>query len=262
MRRGFEGHESMALTGVPGDDTLHKGVNDVAQANVNWHGLFAAYGELPAVHIGPAGTGVNSATAWADGTPKPGAPVMITADTPITADMDSPPAGWFHLAADGTTLPSAPADDAAASAGLQLAGAAWQAQNFHIVPITDPLIDGAVTPPGDGGSASGVLPAAGALIWSGAAIMEFPSADSHGPGDAPAGLPGGADLSDILSHADLDPVLASMGTGGESDALFDPGHGDLSAAFLPPDDPDTSLFGFDAGMLYTPPPLPPPPDFI
>ena len=27
-------------------------------------------------------------------------------------------------------------------------------------------------------------------------------------------------------------------------------------------DPDTSLFGVDAGMLSTPPPLPPPPDFI
>jgi hypothetical protein len=252
----------MALVNVPDEDNLVRPVNNPAQLNVNWHGLLAAYGELPAVHIGPAGTGVNSATAWADGTPKPSAPVMITADTPITADMDSPPAGWFHLAADGTPLPSAPAEDAAASAGLQLAGAAWQAQNFHIVPITDPPIDGAVTSPDDGGSASGVLPKADALIWSGPAIMEFPPADSHGPGDAQAGLPSDADLANILSHADLDPMLASMGTGGESDALFDPGHGDLSAAFLPPDDPDTSLFGFDAGMLYTPPPLPPPPDFI
>jgi hypothetical protein len=175
--------------------------------------------------------------------------------------MDSPPSGWFHLAADGSPLPSAPAADSAPSADLQLAGAAWQAQNFHVVPITGPPID-AGTPPAEGGSASGVLPAADALIWSGPAIMEFPPADSHGPGDAPAGLPSDADLANILSHADLDPMLASMGTGGESDALLDPGHGDLSAAFLPPGDPDTSLFGLDAGMLYTPPPLPPPPDFI
>ena len=125
------------------------------------------------------------------------------------------------------------------------------------MPITDPPID-ASTPPAEGGSASGVLPAADALIWSGPAIMEFPPANSHGPGDAPAGLPSDADLARILSHADLDPMLASMGTGGESDALFDPGHGDLSAAFLPPGDPDTLLFGADAGMV-TPPPLPPPP---
>jgi hypothetical protein len=260
MRRGIEGHEAMALSGVPGNQD--KGVTDLTQPSVNWHGLLAAYGELPAMHIGPAGTGVNTATAWADGTPKPSAPVMITADTVITADMDSPPAGWFHLAADGRPLPSAPADDSAAPADLQAAGAAWLAQNFHVMPIIDPPIDGAVTPPGDGGSASGILPAADALIWSGSAIMEFPPADSHSSGDAALTSPDMTTLADILSRVDLDPVLASMGTGAEPDALFDPGHGDLSAAFLPPSDPDSLLVGVDAGVFFTPPPLPPPPEFF
>jgi len=261
MRAAAKGNESMALTGNP--STEDKGVTNLVPPSVNWHGLLAAYGQLPAsVHIGPAGTGVNTASAWADGTPKPGPPVMITADTPITDDMDLPPAGWFHLASDGRQLPSAPADDSAAPADLQLGGVAWLAQNFHVVPITDPPIGGAVPPPGEGGSASGVLPAADALIWSGPAIMEFPSADSHAPGGAPATIPDMAALQDILSHADLDPVLASLGTGAEPDALFDPGHGDLGAAFLAPGDPDTLLVGVDAGGMFTPPPLPPPADFI
>jgi hypothetical protein len=260
MRLSSEGHDSMAVTGVPDEDNLARPVSNPASPIVNWHGLLAAYGDLPAVHIGPA-AGVNTASAWADGTPKPSAPVMITADTPITDDMDSPPAGWFHLAADGRPLPSAPADDSAAPADLQAAGVAWLAQNFHVVPITDSPI-GDSTPPGDGGSASGILPAADALIWSGPAIMEFPSADSHAGGDAALATPDMTTLADILSRVDLDPVLASMGTGAEPDALFDPGHGDLGGAFLPADDPDSLLVGVDAGVFFTPPPLPPPPEFF
>ena len=254
----------MALKTVPDEDNLVRPVNNLTPPGVNWQSLIAAYGQLPAVHIGPvAGTGVNTATTWADGTPKPSAPVMITADTEITADMDSPPSGWFHLGADGRQLPSAPAADGPTDqSAQQLSAAAWLAQNFHIFPITTPPIDESTPPPGDGGSASGILPAADALIWSGPAIMEFPSADSHGAGDAAGTMPDLATLADILSRADLDPVLAAMGGGAEPNALFDPGHGDLGAAFLPPDQPDTSLLGLDAGMVFTPPPVPPPADFI
>ena len=251
----------MALKAVPDQDNLVLPHNDLGLPSLNWQSLIAAYGQLPALHIGPAaGTGVNTATAWADGTPKPSAPVMITADTPITDDMDSPPSGWFHLAADGHPLPAAPAADQSAGPPA-LTGAAWLAQNFHVGPITTPPIDSATPPPEDGGSASGILPAVDALIWSGPAIMEFPSADSHAPGDAGAAGPDLATLADILSRADLDPVLAAMGGGAEPDALFDPGHGDLGAAFLPPGDSEVPLVGVDLGSL-TPPPLPPPADFI
>jgi hypothetical protein len=143
----------------------------------------------------------------------------------------------------------------------------------------EPLHDLASDPatlPVDAAPPGGFIPKSEALIWSGPAIMAFP-ADSHDatsditPPDLASApdAPGTSELPtppDVVTRADLDPVLASMGSGpGHTPPAGDVG-GDVAGAFLASDGGDLPALpphGLDPGFAFTPqPPLPPPPDVI
>jgi hypothetical protein len=178
-------------------------------------------------------------------------------DSPAEAALapgDFAPAGVIPN--DGAPIPAAQVDEASILTGPPGPDSVWQPSTLAPDPLPDaPAAPESAPTPDDPDPAAGHLPKSEAVIWSGPAIMAFPT-DAHETGGDLA--PPEATIDGALTRADLDPVLASMASGHS--ILSGLGDGDLGAAFLPPESSDLAdlPLGLDVGGLFTPPPLPPP----
>ena len=248
------------------DITIH-GISG-GQFSPLWHRLILPFEGVPATHFRPfhlAPAAFGNPAPTGDGHSVLTLPAPIDAATPIPGDQDS---GGSGSAGNGTYgIPAPQLGDAASPLDDQAPGR--HPPFFAPAPISEARFDGASTP-GDSAPPAGHIPKSEALIWSGPAIVVFPAEAHETSGDAAAPDGGDtassdvADTPDVLTRADLDPVLAAMGSGADHPASSDAGAGDLSAAFLPPGSDDLADLphGLDLGFAFTPPPLPPPPDMI
>jgi len=246
----------MALHGRFRGDITIQGPGGDDQFGLRWNRILFP-GGMPAVHFGPATAGNEAAAA--DGHAEP------TLTLPI--DANSAPADDFG----GTALGATPQADAAPPADAPGPALFWHPPYFAAEPLDASA--GQSPAPGDPAAAAGLIPKSEALIWSGPAIMIFPG-DAHESGSAAspdlAGTPGATGTADVpdtpaaITRADLDPVLAAMGSGADHGAASDPGGADISAAFLPPGSSDLAHppHGLDPGFAFTPQPMPPPPPDI
>ena len=257
-----------------GDISMNMIGNDGAFA-VRWHRLLLALENMPGIHFTAATS--DHAPPAPEGHLEPMVPAPLDAETATPAADDLTGSAGPQLPASGE-----PAADLTGLLGDAGFDNLWHPPYFLSGPL-DPAPAGATAAP-DHPPPDALLSKADAVMWSGPALMIFPgephetaegaaapdtgapdvasasdsdvaggAPDSAGPPDTPdtAGMP------DAVTRADFDPVLTAMGAGHGDGASG----GDLGGAFLPPDADDGS-HGLVSGMLFTPPPIPPPPDGI
>jgi hypothetical protein len=253
------------------DITVHW-IEDRFDFDPRWNRHLIPLDGIAAMHPGPP---LANAAPTPEGHGEPTVSAPLDADSAIATPPTDDAAGPTVSAPE----PAAPATETAPAA---MPDAFWHPPYFAPEPQTESSPDPA-TIPADTAPPGGFIPKSEALIWSGPAVMVFPPDSHDATGDAAApdsgsttnsagtpdltaspdqgGAPDTAGTPDAVTRADLDPVLAAMGSEPDHPNLFDDDGGNLGAAFLPPDHVDLS-HGLDLGMSFTPPPLPPPPDLI
>jgi hypothetical protein len=155
QRRLPEGQACMAKFGFRREDLGMQGIGYGDQLGPRWYRLLFQGEAMQAVHIGPVGA--NSSSAWADGRPKSALPTPIDANTPITDDMNSPPLGLYHGAADDGHLPGFPGQEVSGNfAILHTASFAWQSRYVYDAPIAESSV-GSVNPAVDTAESPGLL---------------------------------------------------------------------------------------------------------
>jgi hypothetical protein len=236
----------------------------------DWHRLFSAEG-LPS--LGLAGLVAPAPAALAtDGSGEQIFPAHVAAQA-VSAGAESSGLDPSYILATDELLGVSQTSDILSTVGGPLGDSYWRPS---IVAGTSPVESPAGIAPLPADSApTGFLSKAEAVIWSGPAIMVFPGDAQEEGGNVAGTLTADTPAADNpadppapVTRADLDPVLSAMGLGADhhipsdsgSHIPSDSGSADLSGAFLPPDGNDPPHF--DSGMLFTPPPLPPPPDLI
>ena len=266
----------MALLGLRrGDFTVH-GIGNEEGFAVRWHRLLLALENMPGIHLSPAAS--DHVPAAPEGHFEPMLPAPLDAETALPGSDDLAGAAAPQVAADG------PAADLIGLLGDAGFDNVWHPPYFLSFPL-DPGPAGATAVP-DHPPAEALLPKTEVVMWSGPALMIFPgephetsengaapdsgaSSTASAPASDVAGsppetaaapdAPDTAGMPDAVTRDDLDPVLAAMGSGHD---LLGGGEGAPGgAAFLPPDADDLS-HGLVSGMVFTPPPIPPPPDGI
>jgi len=272
----------MALLSFRRGNITINGINDAEQFGLRWHRLLLQNAAVPAVHLNAVAAPHLAPALASDVNPAPTNHSEPILDRPM--DADSPLAADQVSSAPATdAIGAAPAQDAAAPAGEP-------APASHApFSVPAPLTDSTALPapqPADAAPPGGFIPRAEAIIWSGPAIMAFPTEARDTGGDtasadegsaaapdvaAASDLPGNPDTTapdlavapGAVTRDDLDPVLAAMGSGADH-AAPSGATVDISAVFLPPGSSDLGFpgHGLDPGFAFTPQPLPPPPDFI
>lgn len=211
---------------------------------LDWHNLYASAAGTP---------GAAAASLPLDGPvelslPQHAAAQLISADS-LVAD----PGPAASLAAD---LPPDVSHDFLSTVEGPLGDSYWR-PSYVVGEGAVETATGAAALPADPAPDSGLLPRAEAVMWSGPALMVFPGDVQEASADVAT-----ADVSDApdpVTRADLDPILSAHGSGAPVPA--DAGALDLGAAFHSPGEGDSPHLA-DSGMLFAPPPLPPPPDLI